>query len=250
MIKNKPVIGILPTYNLSNPENDPYLDQAKFVRMYEQKIYECGGIPIGLLHQNVEDYLDLCDGYLWPGGIKVWSDFFIIIKDAIENKKPLLGICLGFQALGIYFNYLEEHEKNHKLNFDEIKQILIEKEHYLKRLDDDSLHNHIVTKDIETQIKARHSITIKKGTIIQKVMGKDRIDVISLHRFVLPYINPNVTISAYSDDNVIEAIEYTKNDSLILGVQFHPELDNYSNVFQWLIESCYKEKNLLKKIKK
>ena len=88
----------------------------------------------------------------------------------------------------------------------------------LKRLDDDSLHNHIVTKDIETQIKARHSITIKKGTIIQKVMGKDRIDVISLHRFVLPYINPNVTISAYSDDNVIEAIEYTKNDSLILGV--------------------------------
>ena len=210
MTKNKPVIGILPTYNLSNSENDPYLDQAKFVRMYEKKVYECGGIPIGLLHQNLDDYLDLCDGYLWPGGIKVWTDFFIIIKDAIENKKPLLGICLGFQALGIYFNYLEEQEKNSNLNFDEIKKILIEKGHYLKKLDDDSLHNHIVTKDIETQINAKHTINIEKGTIFQNIMGKDKIDVISLHRFVLPYISSKVTISAYSNDNVIEAIEYTK----------------------------------------
>ena len=58
MIKNKPVIGIIPTYNLQNEENDPYLDRASFVRMYEEKIVSSGGIPIGLLHQNVEDYLE------------------------------------------------------------------------------------------------------------------------------------------------------------------------------------------------
>ena len=58
MIKNKPVIGIIPMYNLQNEENDPYLDRASFVRMYEEKIVSSGGIPVGLLHQNVEDYLE------------------------------------------------------------------------------------------------------------------------------------------------------------------------------------------------
>ena len=42
MIKNKPVIGIIPTYNLQNEENDPYLDRASFVRMYEEKIVSSG----------------------------------------------------------------------------------------------------------------------------------------------------------------------------------------------------------------
>ncbi len=37
MIKNKPVIGIIPTYNITNEENDPYMDQAKFVTMYSKK---------------------------------------------------------------------------------------------------------------------------------------------------------------------------------------------------------------------
>lgn len=57
MIRNKPVIGILPTYNLTNEANDPYQDRASFVLMYEEKIVKCGGIPIGLLDQNMEDYL-------------------------------------------------------------------------------------------------------------------------------------------------------------------------------------------------
>ena len=38
MIKNKVVIGILPTYNLTNEDNDPYQDRATFVRMYEELI--------------------------------------------------------------------------------------------------------------------------------------------------------------------------------------------------------------------
>ena len=28
MIRNKPVVGILPTYNLTNEANDPYQDRA------------------------------------------------------------------------------------------------------------------------------------------------------------------------------------------------------------------------------
>ena len=241
MIKNKPVIGIIPTYNLQNEENDPYLDRASFVRMYEEKIVSSGGIPIGLLHQNVEDYLELCDGYLWPGGSKVWPDFFPIIEDAIKKKKPLLGVCLGMQAIGSYFNFLEEQEQRTNASREEIKEILKEKEHYLKKLEDSSLHNHYVTKDKETQDKARHKIFLEKSSLLYKVLKCDEINVISLHNVILPYASKELTISSKSEDGVIEGIEYTKNGSQILGVQYHPELEENSAIFDWLVDACYQK---------
>ena len=68
MLKNKIVVGILPTYNYKNEENSPYNDIAYFVRMYEEKIKECGAIAIGLLNNDISIYKDICDAYIWPGG--------------------------------------------------------------------------------------------------------------------------------------------------------------------------------------
>ena len=83
MIKeSKPIIGILPTFNLTNEENDPYLDTARFVTMYSERITEAGGIPIGILNENVEEYFSICDGYLWCGGEKINSSFNTCILDA------------------------------------------------------------------------------------------------------------------------------------------------------------------------
>ncbi len=245
MLKNKPVIGIIPTYNLENPLNDPYMDRASFVRMYEEKIVASGGIPIGLLHQNIEMYLELCDGYLWPGGSKVWPDFYPVIEDAIKNKKPLLGVCLGLQSLGLYFNFREEYQRNPQLSYDEIKQILKDNDHYLKKLEDSSLHNHYVTKEKESQEAARHRIYLQKNTLFYKIMKKEKLDVVSLHTVILPYVAYDVLVSARSEDGVIEAIEYTKDGAQILGVQFHPELEKNGELFEWLIDASYQKTLLL-----
>ena len=91
MILNKPVVGIVPTYNLTNEANDPYQDRASFVSMYVSKIAECGGVAIGLLDKNVWDYLPICDAYIWPGGNKILKEFYPIIEDAMKNHKPLLA---------------------------------------------------------------------------------------------------------------------------------------------------------------
>ena len=112
MIKGKVVVGILPTYNLKNEDNDPYQDKASFVRMYEQRIIEAGAIPIGLLNNNIENYFDICDAYVWPGGNSIQKDFYKVFEDAIKNHKPFLGICLGMQAMATYFNILEDNKKN------------------------------------------------------------------------------------------------------------------------------------------
>ena len=75
MILNKPVVGIVPTYNLTNEANDPYQDRASFVSMYVSKITEYGGVAIGLLGKNIWDYLPICDAYIWPGGTGTLSNF-------------------------------------------------------------------------------------------------------------------------------------------------------------------------------
>ena len=84
MIKNKPVIGILPTYNLVNDANDPYQDRASLVGRYEEKIYERGGIAVGLLHQMMYDYWPLSLGFFWWDCPKVWSDFVLVLACAIK----------------------------------------------------------------------------------------------------------------------------------------------------------------------
>ena len=37
----KKVIGIIPTFNLHDIDNDPYKDRASFVTMYINKIKSC-----------------------------------------------------------------------------------------------------------------------------------------------------------------------------------------------------------------
>ena len=240
MIKNKPVIGIIPTYNIEKDDN-PYSDWTNFVKMYEQKIYEAGGIPIGLLNPDSKEYLDLCDGYLWPGGNKVLREFFFVIEDSIKHKKPLLGICLGFQAIGIYFAENQEKKKNLHMNDEKLKQHLIDNNFYLKQLEDSSLHMHYVTNDKLTQEKARHKIKIEKNSILYDIYKKDTLNPVSLHNFVLPKIANDLTISSRAQDNTIESFEYTKEGNKIIAVLFHPELEEDNEIFNWLIQSCYEK---------
>lgn len=197
MLKKKPIIGIIPTFVYS--ETDPYQDKANFVTMYSEKIEKSGGIPIGILG-DVESFTSICDGYIWPGGNKILKEYIPIIKDAIQNKKPLLGACLGAQALATALNIYEDQQKSPEKTFQETYEINKETNPYLKKLEEGNIHFHMVTKE------------------------KDSI----------------VSISAESKDGVYEAIEYTENGSLLLGVQFHPEIERESLLFDWLVSSCHK----------
>lgn len=243
MIRNKPVIGILPTYNLTNEENDPYQDRASFVLMYEKKILECGGIPIGLLNQNIEEYLPLCDGYLWPGGNKIWPEFYKVIEDAIANHKPLLGICLGMQAITTFFNVLEDKTTAEGKTFREVYEEGKKNNPYLTKVENIALHNHYVTKNEETIQAAKHLVQIKPNTLLASLYKEKELSVVSLHSIGVARVSKTLTVSATTKDHLPEAVEYTQNNSFIIGVQWHPEITNDNTLFHWLVTSSRKENN-------
>ncbi len=245
MIKNKIVVGILPTFVSS--DTNPYANRDTFVKMYQKAIIDCGGIPIGILDDNIDLYLQLCDAFVWPGGNIMKMEFFPLIDDAIKNNKPILGICLGSQSIATYFNILSDQKADTSKNLYETYCSNKLDNMYLKKLEDLKLknHNHIVTTEEDTILAAKHKINITKDTFLYDIYKRDSIDVVSLHSFEIPRLSSDVIVSAKSDDDVIEAVEYHKNNSYILGLQYHPELIKDYEPFKWLIKNAYNKYKIL-----
>lgn len=83
-----------------------------------------------------------------------------------------------------------------------------------KYLLDNNYHNH---KD------CNHEILLDKNSRLYSIIGEEKLIVNSFH--VEHITNPGIySISAYSDDGVIEGLEFNKN-TFNIGVQWHPERD-------------------------
>ena len=245
MKQSKPIIGIMPTFNLTNPSNEPHEDRASFVRLYVDKISSCGGIPIGLLEENVSDYLDICDAFLWPGGTKIWPSFYKVIEHSLKTHKPILGVCMGAQAIANYFNMLDDQKRMPDKSLSEVYDLMREENPYLLKMSDDqaSIHKHFLTKDKESIDKARHEIEINEKSKLYEILGTKTKNVVSIHRLCINRLPGDIVLSAKSKDGVIEGIEYFIDNNHIIGVQYHPELDDDKKIFKWLVDTALEVKN-------
>lgn len=236
-------IGILPTTKLYEDDN-PYNDIYTFNNVYIKKIYESGAIPIGiLLNDGILDYntLDMCDGFLIGGGKKIESYYLEIIDYAIKNNKPLLGICLGMQSIGVY-SYIETLLKEDNLSltkdnfiskFSKIKE---EKINFLKPVE--GHYNIKITR--EEYLPNKHKVDVIKDSKLFNIYKKDTINVLSMHNYAVNLIGNDILINCKYDD-VIEGIEYKDKNLFILGVQWHPEIEKENNIlFETLIKEAEK----------
>ncbi len=207
------VIGIISNSINKNSEN-PFDYRYYTLNNYVKKIVENNAIAISILFIDdkiIKGSLDLCDGFIIPGGNNIIDAYQDIIRYAIKKDKPLLGICMGHQALGKY------KSKNN---------LVLASNHY------DDINS---KKEIN---KLSHYININKNSKLYDILKKDRIKVNSLHHYKINKVDKNFLISATSDDGVIEAIEY-KNKKFIIGVEFHPEImEDMNNLFKTFIDMC------------
>ena len=85
----------------------------------------------------------------------------------------------------------------------------------------------------------------KKNSKLFNIIGNDNIMVNSFHNRMVKE-NNNYKVVAYSDDGIIEAIEY-EGDTFNIGVQWHPEIsyffdNNSKRIIDSFIIACSDKK--------
>lgn len=187
--------------------NDIGLKQDKVPHSLVKKIEEHKALPIIIPNlSDISYYLDICDGFIVPGGI-TWNEADIeIIKYAFKVNKPLLGICAGMQALANIDTFIDNTIK---------------------------VDNHNVPNE-----EYVHEISINDG-ILKNILNKDKIKVNSRHNYK---VEPKsyFKIDAVSNDGVIEAISFPEF-KFIVGLEWHPEDmddENQNKIFKYFISKC------------
>ena len=246
---NKVIVGIVPTSKLFL-NDDPFQDTYRFVNNYAKKIYACGAIPIGILLNNGEiDYetLAMCDAFIIQGGSRVTKDIYLTIYYAMKYNKPLLGICMGAEAIAIFSVIYDNLDKTKEVGLDNVNETYkkLKEENdgtLLRRLDSPNIHGDKSVTRTTTDI-ARHDIKIEKNSILYSIYNKENLSVVSLHHFDFKQVGKSFKVSAKAIDGVSEAIEYNNKDYFILGVHFHPELEENNLIFERLVSEADKRKN-------
>ena len=166
---------------------------------------------------SIPHYLSMADGIIISGGPDVNPDLFgkayeterceniddrrdslelRMIRHAMENNIPLLGICRGHQILNVANR----------------GSLIID-----------------IPTDYDTSIVHRsggpHMVRIVAGTLLSELVIPDSGLVNSSHHQAVENLAPGFRASAFAPDGIIEAIEPINLDGhpFILGVQWHPE---------------------------
>ncbi len=196
LYENVVTISILPT------NQESYVD----IKMGHDRLDETD-------KEKLDYILNMCDGFVIPGGTFWYKLDEYVIEYAIQNKKPLLAICLGFQAL------CNMHAQN-RIKFDMTKK-LKDNHHYGK--ENQYIHQNI----------------INDGTLLKDIIGKDIIPVNSIHHDYVDFPMKDLIVSSTSTDGIIEAVELP-NHKFLLGLQWHPEYlmdENSKKIFNSFVNS-------------
>ena len=220
-------IGLVPPSFINDPEKSCMDDYCRVGYNYIKRTVEAGCTPIGLAPAGgwiSEDALELCDGFIVLGGDQFRPYHFQVIHHAITHNKKYLGICLGQQLIYVYFE-LKRRVEEQGYEDDLVKAIANYHAHILTGSVQERIPNHRAVFPARGQEDAaKHDVDIVPGTLLHRVLGRDKMRIASFHDFNTPSKQTLVPINAWSamGDGVVEGTEYGEN---ILGVQGHPEID-------------------------
>ena len=188
---------------------------------YFNAVLKSGGVPILMPYTTDEEQintaLDICDGFLFTGGGDIDPTYYgearlpecgetdperdvpemALLKRALDTGKPIMAICRGMQILNVALGGT--------LWQDLPSQIPSE-------------INHRVIPGTETA----HSVSIIKGTPLHKLIGKESIEVNTVHHQGIKKLADGLIHSAIAPDGIIEAY-YSESERYVRAYQWHPE---------------------------
>lgn len=122
----------------------------------------------------------------------------LLLQDAYNLRKPILGICYGLQALNVWRSGTLVQHINSKVN------------HSTRR-----------------EIEFAHQVRIEPGSLLARTLewpAASGMPVNSSHHQAADVIGDGLKVSAICrEDGIIEAIEGVDDSHYVLAVQWHPE---------------------------
>lgn len=143
-----------------------------------------------------------------------------LIKLWLATKKPMFGVCLGMQ------------QTNLASGGSMIQDLPT------------MVGDEVIHRDPENKMYVYHPIQIVEGSLLERIVGRQELEVASRHHQAVNRLGDVVRPAARSRDGVVEALELTDRPWGLL-VQFHPEqmtdTDAGKAIFRSFVEAC-KEK--------
>ena len=217
-VNARPRIGITMRLELET-------DRFYLSRHYSEAVEAAGGVPIHISLIPRREYIvaavaDL-DGILLPGSdsdvdpvrygadphpnlgsvYPVKDETDLLVLEEIEKRGlPLLAICFGMQVLNV--------ARGGTLIQDIGTQLPLA----IK-------HQQGVPRD-----RPSHTLELRGSSCVAKLAGKESAFVNSHHHQAIETVGRDLIAAAWTSDGLIEAVEDSRPDRFVIGVQWHPEL--------------------------
>lgn len=216
----KPLIGI--TSGVQPPDAagvsyERYYASSAYVSSIERADGVPLVLPVSAANDIVKAHANIIDGLLLSGGVDVnplvfgeepqqklrevcdardWYEL-ALIKEVMQQDKPVFGICRGIQVLNVACG---------GTLWQDIYTIRPE---ILKHRQESGARH------------GSHTIRVQSGTLMEKLFS-DKTLVNSFHHQACNAIAPGFAATAWTADGIVEAIE-RQGAALTFGVQWHPE---------------------------
>lgn len=202
-------------------------DQAVLLpRRYVDKVTQAGGLPVLLPPvAGVASLLPRLDGLILSGGTDVDparygatphpeagpfspardSAELDLCRHALASGLPLLGICRGLQVLNVALG--------------------------------GTLHQHlpdVVGSDShspEATGYGSHKVSVAAQTQLAAILGRSEAAVPTHHHQAIDRLGTGLVATAWTDDGVIEAVEFDHAAPFMVAVQWHPEAGDDLSLF-------------------
>jgi len=213
------MILAVPLRTRTDPNMRPW-DFQYYICDHYKIIFDRLGITLfPILSANcAEEVCRICDGLILAGTNKnIYPEYYghtrepganysvdeysidkPIVEAFVKAGKPIIGICGGIQILNVYFGGTLKQKVS---------------EHGLK--------------------DSTHTLSIKEGSFLHRVYGKDKIETNSYHGQAVDEVAPGFTVTAVAEDGTIEGMEKDN----IIAVQWHPEVAYDMAFFRTFIET-------------